>query len=79
MNGREIVVGVAGGVAAYKTAFLVSRLAQAGAILLGKLNLSELAMGGTRNPPRALTTNDSLWDYLGKHAPGFDIELIEIL
>jgi phosphopantothenoylcysteine decarboxylase/phosphopantothenate--cysteine ligase len=30
MTGREVVVGVTGGVAAYKTAALVSRLAQAG-------------------------------------------------
>ncbi|MBX3415035.1 MAG: phosphopantothenoylcysteine decarboxylase [Pirellulales bacterium] len=31
MNGRELVVGVTGGVAAYKTAMLVSQLVQAGA------------------------------------------------
>src|SRR5436190_2490109 len=31
MNGREIVVGVTGGIAAYKTATLVSQLVQAGA------------------------------------------------
>jgi len=31
MNGRELVVGVTGGIAAYKTAALVSRLVQAGA------------------------------------------------
>lgn len=31
MNGREIVIGVTGGIAAYKTAVLVSRLVQAGA------------------------------------------------
>jgi len=31
MNGREIVVGVTGGIAAYKTAVLVSQLVQAGA------------------------------------------------
>jgi phosphopantothenoylcysteine synthetase/decarboxylase len=31
MNGREIVVGVTGGIAAYKTAALVSQLVQAGA------------------------------------------------
>jgi phosphopantothenoylcysteine decarboxylase/phosphopantothenate--cysteine ligase len=31
MNGREVVVGVTGGVAAYKTAALVSQLVQAGA------------------------------------------------
>ena len=31
MNGREIVVGVTGGIAAYKTAALVSKLVQSGA------------------------------------------------
>ncbi len=31
MNGRELVVGVTGGIAAYKTAALVSQLVQAGA------------------------------------------------
>jgi len=31
LNGREILVGVTGGIAAYKTAALVSRLVQAGA------------------------------------------------
>jgi phosphopantothenoylcysteine decarboxylase/phosphopantothenate--cysteine ligase len=31
MNGRELVIGVTGGIAAYKTATLVSRLVQAGA------------------------------------------------
>jgi len=31
MQGRELIVGVTGGIAAYKTAMLVSRLAQAGA------------------------------------------------
>jgi len=31
MNGKEIVVGITGGIAAYKTAMLVSRLVQAGA------------------------------------------------
>lgn len=31
MNGRELLIGVSGGIAAYKTAGLVSRLVQAGA------------------------------------------------
>lgn len=31
MNGRELVIGVSGGIAAYKTAALVSQLVQAGA------------------------------------------------
>jgi phosphopantothenoylcysteine decarboxylase/phosphopantothenate--cysteine ligase len=31
LNGSRVLVGVTGGIAAYKTAFLVSRLAQAGA------------------------------------------------
>lgn len=33
LNGSRVLVGVTGGIAAYKTAFLVSRLAQAGAQL----------------------------------------------
>jgi phosphopantothenoylcysteine decarboxylase/phosphopantothenate--cysteine ligase len=31
MKGRELIIGVTGGIAAYKTAYLVSRLVQAGA------------------------------------------------
>ncbi len=31
MHGRELLIGVCGGIAAYKTAFLVSKLVQAGA------------------------------------------------
>ena len=31
MNGRQLVIGVTGGIAAYKTAAVVSRLVQAGA------------------------------------------------
>ena len=31
MTGREIIIGVSGGIAAYKTAALVSQLVQAGA------------------------------------------------
>src|SRR5574340_358962 len=31
MNGRELLIGVTGGIAAYKTAMLVSQLVQAGA------------------------------------------------
>ncbi len=41
-------------------ATIIARLAEAGTILLGKLNLSELAMGGTRNPPWGITRNP--WD-----------------
>ncbi len=41
-------------------ATIITRLAQAGTILLGKLNLSELAMGGTRNPPWGIPQNP--WD-----------------
>lgn len=33
LNGRRVFVGVTGGIAAYKTAMLVSRLAQAGAVV----------------------------------------------
>lgn len=41
-------------------ATVVARLAQAGTILLGKLNLSELAMGGTQEPPWGIPRNP--WD-----------------
>ena len=39
---------------------IVRRLKNAGATLLGKLNLSELAMGGTQNPPWGIPANP--WD-----------------
>ena len=45
---------------------VVERLKNAGAILLGKLNLSELAMGGTQNPPWGIPANP--WDL--KRTPG---------
>jgi aspartyl-tRNA(Asn)/glutamyl-tRNA(Gln) amidotransferase subunit A len=41
-------------------ATVVARLKAAGAILLGKLNLSELAMGGTQQPPYGIPRNP--WD-----------------
>ena len=41
-------------------ATVVSRIKQAGGILLGKLNLSELAMGGTEQPPWGIPGNP--WD-----------------
>ena len=47
-------------------ATVVSRLKSAGAILLGKLNLSELAMGGTADPPYG--TPDNPWRH--GHTPG---------
>ena len=40
---------------------VIHRLRNAGSILLGKLNLSELAMGGTQNPPWGIPANP--WDY----------------
>ena len=36
---------------------VIKRLKDAGSILLGKLNLSELAMGGTQNPPWGIPAN----------------------
>jgi len=36
---------------------VIRRLKDAGSILLGKLNLSELAMGGTQNPPWGIPAN----------------------
>jgi aspartyl-tRNA(Asn)/glutamyl-tRNA(Gln) amidotransferase subunit A len=41
-------------------ATIITRLRQAGTILLGKLTLSELAMGGTRQPPWGIPRNP--WD-----------------
>ena len=41
-------------------ATIVKRLKAAGATLLGKLNLSELAMGGTQEPPWGIPANP--WD-----------------
>jgi aspartyl-tRNA(Asn)/glutamyl-tRNA(Gln) amidotransferase subunit A len=41
-------------------ATVITRLRQAGTILLGKLNLSELAMGGTQAPPWGIPRNP--WD-----------------
>ena len=41
-------------------ATVISRLRDSGAILLGKLNLSELAMGGTQDPPWGIPRNP--WD-----------------
>lgn len=46
MNGRELVVGVTGGIAAYKTAVLVSRLAQAGAGVTVVMTASALRFVG---------------------------------
>lgn len=47
-------------------ATVVARLKAAGAILLGKLNLSELAMGGTADPPYGTPQNP--WRF--GHTPG---------
>lgn len=41
-------------------ATVITRLKAAGAILLGKLAMSELALGGTRNPPSGIARNP--WD-----------------
>jgi len=41
-------------------ATIITRIKQAGGILLGKLNLSELAMGGTQQPPWGTPANP--WD-----------------
>ena len=45
---------------------VIQRLRDAGSILLGKLNLSELAMGGTQNPPWGIPANP--WDF--ERTPG---------
>ena len=41
-------------------ATIITRIKQAGGIILGKLNLSELAMGGTQQPPWGIPANP--WD-----------------
>ena len=43
-----------------ENATVITKLKEAGAILLGKLNLSELAMGGTQQPPWGIPSNP--WD-----------------
>ena len=40
---------------------VVKRLKEAGGVLLGKLNMSELAMGGTQNPPWGIPANP--WNF----------------
>jgi len=40
---------------------VIHRLRDAGSVLLGKLNLSELAMGGTQNPPWGIPANP--WNF----------------
>lgn len=40
---------------------VIRRLKDAGSVLIGKLNLSELAMGGTQNPPWGIPANP--WDF----------------
>ena len=40
---------------------VIKRLKDAGSVLLGKLNLSELAMGGTQNPPWGIPANP--WNF----------------
>ena len=47
-------------------ATVVTRLKEAGAILMGKLNLSELAMGGTADPPYGTPQNP----WRAGHTPG---------
>lgn len=47
-------------------ATVMTRLMAAGMILLGKLNMSELAMGGTENPPWGIPRNPWAFD----HTPG---------
>lgn len=44
----------------HEDATIIARLTAAGTILLGKLNLSELAMGGTQHPPWGIPCNP--WD-----------------
>ncbi len=73
MNGRELVIGVTGGISAYKTAALVSRLVQAGATSLTHLGNGVPAMlPRHENPIWAGLANDELVAMIipdGHHLP----------
>ena len=48
MNGRELIIGVTGGIAAYKTAALVSRVVQAGAGVSVVMTASAMQLVGPK-------------------------------
>jgi aspartyl-tRNA(Asn)/glutamyl-tRNA(Gln) amidotransferase subunit A len=57
-------------------ATVVTKLAAAGTILLGKLNMSELAFGGTREPPYGVPHNPYALDYTpGESSSGNGVAL----
>ena len=67
MNGRELLVGVTGGIAAYKTAALVSRLVQAGAGVCVVMTQSATQLVGPKTF-EALTGRPVLLDLFGPGA-----------
>jgi len=67
MNGRELLVGVTGGIAAYKTAALVSRLVQAGAGVRVVMTHSATQLVGSKTF-EALTGRPVLLDLFGPGA-----------
>jgi phosphopantothenoylcysteine decarboxylase/phosphopantothenate--cysteine ligase len=78
MTGRELVVGVSGGVAAYKTAILVSKLVQAGAGVSVVMTEAAKAFVGTATFA-ALTgraVRDRVFDE-AQHPLGAHIELAQ--
>lgn len=77
MNGRRIVIGVTGGIAAYKTAALVSQLVQNGAQVRVVLSQAAEAFVGPATFA-ALTGQRVLRDLFDEHHPlGAHIELSE--
>ncbi|NQU22822.1 MAG: phosphopantothenoylcysteine decarboxylase [Candidatus Nealsonbacteria bacterium] len=69
MNGRELLVGVTGGIAAYKTAALVSKLVQAGAGVSVVMTRSATKLVGPKTF-EALTGRPVLTKVFGAIAPG---------
>ena len=66
VSGREIVIGVSGGIAAYKTAALVSLLVQRGAgvsVVMTKAATKFVAPGTGGVPESAFTTTAARWLY----------------
>lgn len=78
MHGRELIIGVTGGIAAYKTAALVSQLVQAGAGVSVVMTASARQFVGPATF-EALTARPVLTEVFGdpQHPLGAHIELAE--
>ena len=75
MNGRELLIGVSGGIAAYKTAGLVSRLVQSGAGVSVVMTCSATRLVGPKTF-EALTGRPVAWRPFGHGADELVINLI---